>query len=194
MQPVFEEFGSICTMHLFAHTLRLAAVAAVGWVIVPAPAAFAQGCNSFGSYSIGPDVEITCVDSCVTLTAPTVATVVAGGGNAYTVSDIPYVLPYPFSQGNVLPALADDVYSSAIPIGFPFQFYGTTYSNVWVSTNGYIMFSAPTGGFIGPRMDPFPIPPWTGLPSLRCTTISTQTFAAPSAQERSEQPLAGGLS
>lgn len=173
-------------MHLFAHTLRLAAVAAVGWVFVPAPAAFAQGCNSFGSYSIGPDVEITCVDSCVTLTAPTVATVVAGGGNAYTVSDIPYVLPYPFSQGNVLPALADDVYSSAIPIGFPFQFYGTTYSNVWVSTNGYIMFSAPTSGFSdwtpnGPVPDPTMDRPaifavYHDINPNFCGTIRTGTF------------------
>ena len=92
-------------------------------------------------------MEITCVDSCVTVTAPTVATVVAGGGNTYAVAEIPYVLPYPFTQGTMLPALADDVYSNAIPIGFPFQFYGTTYSNIWVSTNGYIMFTAPTAGF-----------------------------------------------
>jgi len=107
----------------------------------------AQGCNTFGAYDLGPDVEITCVDSCVTVTAPTVATVVAGGGNSYAVAEIPYVLPYPFTQGAMLPALADDVYSSAIPIGFPFQFYGTTYNNVWVSTNGYIMFTAPATGF-----------------------------------------------
>ncbi len=105
-----------------------------------------QGCNTFGSYNLGPDVEITCLDSCVTLTAPAVATVLAGGGNSYTVSEIPYVLPYPFSQGTVFP-LPDDAYTTAIPIGFPFQFYGATYTNAWVSSNGYLMFVAPTTGF-----------------------------------------------
>jgi|GEM_PF-485561 len=105
-----------------------------------------QGCNTFGSYNLGPDVEITCLDSCVTLTAPSVATVLAGGGNSYTVSEIPYVLPYPFSQGTVF-TLPDDAYTTALPIGFPFQFYGATYTNAWVSSNGYLMFVAPTTGF-----------------------------------------------
>ena len=135
--------------------IRIGLLSALAYLYATDEAA-GQGCNTFGSYNLGPDVEITCVDSCVTVTAPSVATVVAGGGNSYAVSEIPYVLPFPFSQGTAL-ALPDDTYSSSIPIGFPFQFYGASYSNVWVSSNGYIRFTAPTGTF-SPFVPAGPVP------------------------------------
>lgn len=55
----------------------------------------------------------------------------------YTVSSIPsqqYVtaLPVAFS--------VDDTYSAAIPLTFDFNFFGNTYNQVLVSTNGYIKF------------------------------------------------------
>ncbi len=45
-------------------------------------------------------------------------------------------------------SMSDDVYSSLIPIGFSFNFYGTTYTNLVVSSNGYITFnsSSASGG------------------------------------------------
>jgi len=36
----------------------------------------------------------------------------------------------------------DDGYTNAIPVGFDFKFYGTNYSNIYLSTNGYLSFSA----------------------------------------------------
>ena len=41
-------------------------------------------------------------------------------------------------------SLSDDSVSGAIPIGFDFEFFGTTYSQVWISSNGYIMFDGGT--------------------------------------------------
>jgi gliding motility-associated-like protein len=40
----------------------------------------------------------------------------------------------------------DDIWSSAINIGFPFTFYGNTYSQCWISSNGYISFDTRTPG------------------------------------------------
>ncbi|MBK9254153.1 MAG: hypothetical protein IPM42_01555 [Saprospiraceae bacterium] len=37
---------------------------------------------------------------------------------------------------------ADDAISTAIPIGFPFTFAGTTYSNAYASSNGFLSFNA----------------------------------------------------
>ena len=37
-------------------------------------------------------------------------------------------------------SLSDDSVSGAVPIGFSFVFFGTTYTQVWISSNGYIMF------------------------------------------------------
>jgi gliding motility-associated-like protein len=38
--------------------------------------------------------------------------------------------------------LTDDVHSGLIPIGFPFTFYGNTYNNTVISSNGYLTFNA----------------------------------------------------
>lgn len=40
----------------------------------------------------------------------------------------------------------DDIWSTAIPLGFSFTFYGNTYTQCWISSNGYISFSARTAG------------------------------------------------
>ena len=38
-------------------------------------------------------------------------------------------------------SLTDDLYTSVINIGFPFTFYGNTYSQCVFSSNGYICFN-----------------------------------------------------
>jgi len=45
----------------------------------------------------------------------------------------------------------DDGYSSQLPIGFSFPFYGSNYNNVVVSTNGYLQFGTVTDSYMGPR-------------------------------------------
>jgi hypothetical protein len=41
----------------------------------------------------------------------------------------------------------DDGYTSAIPIGFDFKFYGNIYSNIYLSTNGFLSFAALTSSY-----------------------------------------------
>ena len=41
----------------------------------------------------------------------------------------------------------DDGYTNAIPVGFDFKFYGTNYSNIYLSTNGFLSFSALTSSY-----------------------------------------------
>jgi hypothetical protein len=38
--------------------------------------------------------------------------------------------------------LSDDVVSGAVPIGFPFTFYGNVYTQAYISSNGFITFSS----------------------------------------------------
>lgn len=62
----------------------------------------------------------------------------------YSASAIAYA-PDPFAGTTV--ALGDDQYSGVIPIGFNFCFDNSTYSNLLISSNGYITFN--TGGAWG---------------------------------------------
>lgn len=55
----------------------------------------------------------------------------------YTVTSIPYA---PVSGTGTAGPAGDDVLSGAIPIGFNFTFYGVTYTNAYISTNGFISF------------------------------------------------------
>jgi len=41
----------------------------------------------------------------------------------------------------------DDTYSPTIPIGFPFVFFGTTFTDLKVSSNGYVTFNTALTGF-----------------------------------------------
>ncbi|MDP2362525.1 MAG: C25 family cysteine peptidase, partial [Ignavibacteria bacterium] len=41
----------------------------------------------------------------------------------------------------------DDGYTNAIPVGFDFKFYGTNYSNFYLSTNGFLSFTALTSSY-----------------------------------------------
>ncbi len=41
----------------------------------------------------------------------------------------------------------DDGYTNAVPIGFDFKFYGTSYTNFYLSTNGFLSFSALTSAY-----------------------------------------------
>ncbi|MEY4282122.1 MAG: hypothetical protein RLZ39_1534, partial [Bacteroidota bacterium] len=46
--------------------------------------------------------------------------------------------------------LTDDLYTSVINIGFPFTFYGNTYSQCVFSSNGYICFNTANAGLFSP--------------------------------------------
>ena len=57
----------------------------------------------------------------------------------YVVTPIPYA-PVSCTSPTTL-SLSDDQVSAAIPIGFPFLFYGNTYTDIYVSSNGFVTFN-----------------------------------------------------
>ena len=116
-------------------------------VFVLIPQLLLSQCANFGAFDIGEDVEITCADSCLTLVSPSIATV-ASGGAEYEVEEIEYALPYPFNQGSVAINTGDDVYSSIIPLGFTFEFFGNNYTECRISSNGWFSFdTGETAGY-----------------------------------------------
>lgn len=44
-------------------------------------------------------------------------------------------------EGNTQVGLSDDQVSLSLPIGFPFSFYGSSYTEFYISSNGFITFS-----------------------------------------------------
>ena len=117
--------------HMFSIGVMILAVAL--------PHLLRSQCATFGAFDIGEDAEITCEDSCLTLVSPSIATV-ASGGTEYEVEEIEYALPYPFNQGSVAINTGDDVYSSIIPLGFTFEFFGNNYNQCRISSNGWFSF------------------------------------------------------
>ena len=63
---------------------------------------------------------------------------VAGVGGTYAISTIPFI-----SQPAVanLVTLSDDAMSTALPIGFTFNFFGNAYTQFEISSNGFITFN-----------------------------------------------------
>jgi len=57
----------------------------------------------------------------------------SGVTTAYSVTDI--------SGSGIAVSLTDDEVSGAVPIGFPFNFYGSDYTSVYISSNGFITFT-----------------------------------------------------
>lgn len=62
--------------------------------------------------------------------------------------------------------LSDDVWSGAVPIGFPFNFYGTNYTTCAIGSNGLISF-APVSGYCPWSLAGIPQLPTAALPSAR---------------------------
>ena len=89
----------------------------------------------------GGNDTTTCGTSSVTLTATCLAT---GATDSYLVSSIPFAPPYPVTSGTPFSLGTDDIWSSS-PISLPFNFcyFGQSYNQLWVGSNGVITFSNP---------------------------------------------------
>jgi len=81
--------------------------------------------NNCGSISVNSNVITVTVASC----CPT----------SYAVSSIAYS---PIAGSGTTVTLSDDQVSAALNIGFDFCFYGTTYTQFYMSSNGFITFLA----------------------------------------------------
>ena len=74
-------------------------------------------------------------------------TIATQAQNDYAVTPIPYQI---YAATAPVQGTNDDTYSEPIPLGFDFDFYGITYNQVNVSTNGYISFTPQVGGALSP--------------------------------------------
>lgn len=99
------------------------------------------------------------------------------GISGYNLSTIPYA---PVSGTGTLVSLADDAMSNALPIGFTFRFFENQYSSFYISSNGFITFSAnqPDGCCVGQSIPNNALPTnliafaWNDLnPSVNASTI-----------------------
>jgi uncharacterized repeat protein (TIGR01451 family) len=68
---------------------------------------------------------------------------VATAQNCYQIVQLPYY-PFPFMDGNNSGLVSDDRHGDVVPIGFDFCFFGNTYSELVISTNGYVTFNVAT--------------------------------------------------
>ncbi len=60
--------------------------------------------------------------------------------DTYQVRSIPFVPPVTFQMGNLVGMPTDDIWSSPIPIGFNFCYYGNTFSELLIGPNGIVSF------------------------------------------------------
>jgi subtilisin family serine protease len=73
----------------------------------------------------------------------------------YNITTNPSAVQVTFPNGNL-----DDGWTNAISIGFPFEFYGNQYNNLYLSTNGFLSFNALSSSYITNASIPA-----TGLPN-----------------------------
>lgn len=95
------------------------------------------------SLNLAGDFDVTCEDNCTTVYAGVLET---GLTTEYAVSAIEYNPPFPFNAGTGFSVGTDDVWSSALTIPFNFCYFGNTYNQIVVGSNGLMSFNT---GFAG---------------------------------------------
>jgi hypothetical protein len=85
-----------------------------------------------------------CPGATTSLTATSSYITGGAGPGAYIVTSIPFLPQIPIGIPSPGPS-GDDVVSGTYSIGFPFTFYGNTYTNFVISTNGFLSFDASPG-------------------------------------------------
>lgn len=114
-------------------------LAVICLVLVASSTLSAQGI-SCPAVIASPDTTLTC-GGCVQLNA----TPVSGFETTdYTAQQIPWS-PYPLTGTPILLNM-DDIWSSVIPIGFDFCFYGSSYNSLLIGSNGVVSFDLTTAG------------------------------------------------
>lgn len=132
------------------------------------------------SVNAGPDQTI-CPGQCVNLTATVQGTLQT---NTYTVSTIPYS-PYSYTTGTPVLVNIDDVWTPVINMPFCFQFFGSTYNQLVIGSNGLISFDLtyanaycqwPIGAAIPSASDPLNsiMAPWHDIDPSIGTTSDTR--------------------
>ncbi len=93
--------------------------------------------------SLGPDQNLPCGITQTVLTANLTtcnpSTITANQTTSYSVTNIPFA---PYTNTGTFVNLTDDSQSGALPIGFTFCFFGNTYTQFYIGSNGWISFTA----------------------------------------------------
>lgn len=98
--------------------------------------------------TLGADIALPeCFDPCSPISVSADYFEV-GEPTTYTTQSIPYAPPFPTNTGTPFSINVDDVYTNAITLPFDFCFYGNTYNQCVIGSNGVISFDmANAGGF-----------------------------------------------
>ncbi|MCX8143309.1 MAG: gliding motility-associated C-terminal domain-containing protein [Bacteroidia bacterium] len=113
-------------------------------VVVLVSTLYAQpGCPNITASASSPSVG--CGSSpCVTLTASAFN---IGQTTTYSVASIPFAPPYPISGSGIGVSVGtDDVWSPIINLPFPFCFFGSSYTQCLIGSNGVITFNTSSSG------------------------------------------------
>src|SRR5438552_2461753 len=86
--------------------------------------------------------QTICTPACATLNATYLA---SSATTTYTISTPPYA-PDPFNAGTAI-VVGDDQWSSIIPIGFTFCYFGNPYTQLIIGSNGDISFNTANATF-----------------------------------------------
>lgn len=90
---------------------------------------------------------------------------------------LPPVDVLPPGSGNIVVPTGDDLASSAIPLGFDFEFFGKSYNQIYVSTNGIVSFVNPVTTFSAsgfPQGEPILAPFWADADTRAAGQIRLQ--------------------
>lgn len=108
-------------------------ITATAFLFLTLSSAAQPGCPAVDA---GNDTTISC-GTCTVLKAKTIN---SGSTSSYAVSSIPFNPPFQFNTGTQLFIGIDDIWSDVIPLPFTFCFFGNTYNQIVVGTNGLITF------------------------------------------------------
>lgn len=95
--------------------------------------------NPAGGTFSGPGITGNTFDPATAGTGTHTINYAVPNGTDYTVTPTGFGMT---NHGGTSISLANNQLSGALSIGFPFCFYGTTYSNFYISSNGFISFSS----------------------------------------------------
>jgi hypothetical protein len=114
--------------------------------------------NGCPDIDLGSDISVpNCISPCSTTMNLTAQYFETGTTTAYQVCSVPY-LPYPYNSGTGFSIGVDDVYTGIITLPFNFCFFGASYNQCIVGSNGVITFNIGNAGGYCPFIFNVPIP------------------------------------
>ncbi len=114
------------------------------------------------SVTTGPNQTIC--SGCTNITATVQGTVAT---NSYSVAAIPYT-PFAYNVGTPILIGIDDIWSSVITLPFCFEFYGNTYTQCVIGSNGVVSFDLANAGMYNTWPISTPMPSALDPDMLNC--------------------------